>query len=313
MLPNFIMIGAAKAGTTALYWYLAEHPQVFMSPMKETNYFAYGLDEQGHPLYGDPELHRFRVRSRSEYEALFTDAGVAVAIGEVSPIYLECPQAAARIREHLPATRIICGLRDPVDRAYSDYLMYLRSRGRRFDPERDLTATSAWARPDSHWMQISRYYEALSRYFDLFPREQIRVFLFDDLKRDPLGVVQDIYRSLDVDAEFQPDLATPHNVGGLPASMKLERLLTSHRLRAVVGPLVPRRMADRVRRLRTGNLRRAPSLPAELRNELMDRFRDDIAKTSELIGRSLEHWLEPGSPPGEVPASGPTPSGAAPR
>jgi len=121
MLPNFIMIGAAKAGTTALYWYLAEHPQVFMSPMKETNYFAYGLDEQGHLLYGDPELHRFRVQSWSEYEALFTGAGDAAAIGEVSPIYLECPQAAARIRQRLPGARIVCGLREPVDRAYSDF------------------------------------------------------------------------------------------------------------------------------------------------------------------------------------------------
>ncbi len=76
-LPTFVVIGAAKAGTTALYWYLAEHPQVFMSPMKETNYFAYGLDEEGRLLYGDPELHSFRVRSVSEYEALFADAGAA--------------------------------------------------------------------------------------------------------------------------------------------------------------------------------------------------------------------------------------------
>ena len=296
MLPNFIMIGAAKAGTTALYWYLAEHPQVFMSPMKETNYFAYGLDEQGHLLYGDPELHRFRVQSWSEYEALFTGAGDAAAIGEVSPIYLECPQAAARIRERLPGARIICGLREPVDRAYSDYLMYLRSRGRRFDPEHDLTPASVWALPDSHWMQISRYHEMLSRYFDAFPREQIHIFLFDDLKLDLQGVIRDMYRFLEVDPTFEPDLETPHNVGGVPASMRLERLLTSHAIRRAAEPLIPKGVADRVRRLRTRNLRRAPSLPTELKSELMGRFREDIAKTSELTGRSLDHWLEPASP-----------------
>ena len=71
MLPTFVIIGAAKAGTTALYWYLADHPEVFMSPVKETNYFAFGLDDDGHPLYGDPELHRFPIRSLAEYEALF--------------------------------------------------------------------------------------------------------------------------------------------------------------------------------------------------------------------------------------------------
>jgi len=296
MLPNFIMIGAAKAGTTALYWYLAEHPQVFMSPMKETNYFAYGLDQQGNLLYGDPELHRFRVRSWSEYEALFARAGGAAAIGEVSPIYLECPQAAARIRGRLPSVRIICGLREPVDRAYSDYLMYLRSRGRSLEPERDLTATSEWALPDSHWMQIGRYHEMLSRYFDAFPREQIHIFLFDDLRRDPLGVIRDMYGFLGVDPTFHPDLETPHNVGGVPANMRLERILTSHRIRTIVEPLIPKGVVDRVRRVRTRNLRPAPSLPAELRNELMGHFRDDIGKTSELIGRSLEPWLEPASP-----------------
>ena len=292
MLPNFIVIGAAKAGTTALYWYLAGHPQVFMSPVKETNYFAYGLDDdEGQLLYGDPELHRFPVRWLSDYEELFADAGDAVAIGEASPIYLECPQTAARIRDLLPAARIICGLRDPVDRAYSDYLMYLRSRGRRLDAQRDLTATSAWARPDSHWMQIGRYHEQLSRYYDAFPRSQILIFLFDDLKRDPRGVMQDMYRFLDVDPAFLPDFATPHNVGGMPASMQLESFLTSGTIRTAVEPWIPKRAADWVRRVRTRNLRQAPLLPTELRRELTSHFCDDIARTSELIGRSLEDWL----------------------
>jgi hypothetical protein len=76
-LPNFIVIGAAKAGTTALHWYLAEHPQVFMTPVKETNYFAFGLDDEGRLLYGDPELHRFPIRSLEEYERSFDGAGGA--------------------------------------------------------------------------------------------------------------------------------------------------------------------------------------------------------------------------------------------
>jgi hypothetical protein len=117
MLPNFIVIGAAKAGTTALYWYLAEHPDVFMSPKKETNYFAYGRDRQGRLLYGDPEFHQFPVQSLAEYEELFDGAEGARAVGEASPIYLEAPQTAGRIRELLPQSRLICSLRHPVDRA----------------------------------------------------------------------------------------------------------------------------------------------------------------------------------------------------
>jgi hypothetical protein len=91
-LPNFVVIGAAKAGTTALYWYLSEHRAVFMSPVKETNFFAYNLDQTGKLVYGDPDVHRFPVRTLEEYQALFADAGEATAIGEASPLYLESPR-----------------------------------------------------------------------------------------------------------------------------------------------------------------------------------------------------------------------------
>jgi hypothetical protein len=146
-------------------------------------------------------------------------------------------------------------------------------------------------------MRIGRYGELLRRYYDAFPREQIHVYLFDDLKRDPLGVIREIYRFLGIDPGFAPDLETPHNVGGIPGNMGLERFLTSHRLRALVEPFVPRRLADRIRKLRTRNLRPAPALPEDLRRELVEPFRDDIRAASALIDRDLDRWLEP---PGEA-------------
>lgn len=291
--PTFAVIGAAKAGTTALYWYLAEHPQVVMSPLKETNFFAYGTDEHGKLLYGDPALHRFPVTTLDQYERLFPAEGSHVAVGEASPIYIECPQAAERIAATVPEIRIVCGLREPVDRAYSDYLMYLRSRGLRFDPDRDLTPEASWARPDSHWMRIGRYHELLAPYFDRFPRDRIHVFLFDDLKRTPARVVADVYAFVGADPGFSPDLDTPHNVGGVPSSMLVERVLTNKAVRRVVEPLVPTRTINSIRRLRTRNLEKPPALTPELRRELQAPFHDDIVKTSELIGRDLDAWLTP--------------------
>ena len=291
MLPNFIVIGAAKAGTTALYWYLAEHPAVFMSAVKETNYFAYGLDAQGHLLYGDPDVHQFPVKSPEAYERLFADVGGASAVGEASPIYLECPQSPARIADALPDVRLICTLRHPIERAYADYLMYLWRRGRRFDPDRDLSLTAVWALPDSRWMQVSRYHEQLARYYARFPRERIHVFLIDDLKRDATGTVQNVYRFLSVDPTFSPDFDTAHNVGGVPASRLVESVLTNRSLRAMVEPLIPKRAADWVRNLRTRNMRKAPPLPLDLRKQLTARFRADIVETGRLIDRSLDHWL----------------------
>jgi sulfotransferase family protein len=290
MLPNFIVIGAAKAGTTSLHWYLAEHPAVFMTTVKDPAYFAYGVDADGRLLWGNPDLHIFPIKSLREYERLFADAGNASAVGEASTTYLECPQSAARIRQLLPAVRLLCSLRHPVDRAYSDYLMYLRARGRRLDPARDLTATAVWARPDSHWMRVGRYYEQLSRYFDAFPRDQICVLLFDDLRRNPQKFVRDTYQFLDVDPAFEPDFATPHMAGGEPASLMLESLFTRG-ARSALKPWVPKGAANWLRRLRGRTMREAPRLPADLKKQLTGHFRDDITKTSELIGRSLQHWL----------------------
>jgi Sulfotransferase family len=290
-LPTFVIIGAPKAGTTALYWYLAEHPQVFMSRMKETNFFAFGLDDRNELVYGDPELHRFPVRSLAAYRDLFAGAGDAIAVGEASPIYLECPQAADRMRALVPDARIVCILREPVDRAWSDYLMYLRARDRRIDLSRDLTSSAPWAQPTSHWMRIGRYHEALSRYIRAFGRDRIDVFLFDDLREDPLRFVRRVYTAIGVDPDFEPDMHTPHNVGGMPSSRAIERLLTNKSLRRMVDPWVPRRAADLARRVRTRNLRKPPSLPPDLKRELGQHFREDIEATSRLIGRNLDHWL----------------------
>ncbi len=291
MLPNFIVVGAAKAGTTGLYWYLAEHPAVFMSRVKETNYFAYGVDPQGKLLYGDPDVHRFPITTLGEYQDLFADAGSATAIGEASPIYLECPETARRIHETIPAARILCSLRHPVERAYSDYLMYLRRRGRTFDPDRELNAQARWARPDSRWMQVSRYHDQVRRYFDLFPRDRILVLLFDDLRRNALQVVGDVYRFVGVDPAFVPDLETRHAIGGMPSSKLLEGFFTNKTIISAVQPWIPKRAANWIRRLRSRNMRQAPSLPPELKKELTAHFTDDIARTSDLIGRSLTHWL----------------------
>jgi hypothetical protein len=292
-LPNFIVIGAAKAGTTALYHYLDEHPQVFMSPVKETNYFAYALDAEGKPVCGGPDVARFRVKTLPDYERLFAGAGDAVAVGEASPLYLECPPAAHRIKQLLPHARIICSIRQPVDRAYSDYQMHLRHEGRSLDSERDLDAAAEWARPDSHWMQIGRYYDQLAPYFELFPRDRILVCLFDDLKRSPRTVMEEVYRFLGVDPTFVPDFGTPHAPGGLPVSRVLESFFTSKAIQSAVKPWIPSGAANWIKRVRRRNLQPAPRLPAKLKNQLTAQFRDDIRKTSALIGRSLDHWLQP--------------------
>jgi len=113
--PNFIIIGAGRAGTTSLYHYLRQIPQVFMSPIKETNFFAFqegvsDVEAEIRPVTGD----LFPIRRREDYLALFAEAGDAVAVGEASPLYMFSPGTAQRMKDALPKARIIAVLRDPA-------------------------------------------------------------------------------------------------------------------------------------------------------------------------------------------------------
>ena len=110
------------------------------------------------------------------------------------------------------------------------------------------------------------------------------------LQRNTLAVMQELYRLLGVDPAFVPDLETPHNVGGMPSSVLLERILTNRTIRAAVQPWMSTGAANWFRRLRTRSMRKAPSLPPALKAELRRQFHDDIRRTSDLIGRSLDHW-----------------------
>ena len=189
-LPNFIIIGAARAGTTSLYAYLSQHPQIFMSPIKETRFFAYeGPDTK--TFLGRPNPNIFPITTLEEYRALFEPAKSELAIGEASPIYLESPVAAQRIKQLLPEAKILAILRNPADRAFSDYLLALRY-GRA-----DWKVEDAFGE-DEHYVQVGFYYGKLKRYFDLFPREQIKICLHADFSRDAISVMQDIFEYLGV-------------------------------------------------------------------------------------------------------------------
>ena len=130
-LPNFIIIGVAKAGTMSLNYYLQQHPQIFMCPVKETNFFAYE-DARGGAWAGGgdpPHPARFHVKTLEAYEGLFEGVTDEIAIGEASPIYFRSPTAARRIHKRILDVKLVASLRNPADRAFSGFLMRVR-RGR---------------------------------------------------------------------------------------------------------------------------------------------------------------------------------------
>jgi Sulfotransferase family len=296
MLPNFLILGAQKSGTTALYYALSKHPQVFTSAVKEPRYFAdeaKALAAAAGPGDGETTM----TASLADYEALFAGAGGAVARGEASPAYLYDEGAPAKIAALIPEAKLIAVLRNPVERAYSNFL-YLVREGR--EPLHDFGAalaeektrrangwSTAWCYKDKGF-----YGSQLERYLRHFDREQIHCILYEAYDKDPEPEVRDVYRFLGVDEDFSQDLSVRLNVSGLPKSKGLQAVSRrSRRLKWMIDPLLPDRLRRGLLDAQNKNLSRPP-LPADVRAQLIEEYRPDVERVAELTGLDVSGWLE---------------------
>jgi sulfotransferase family protein len=283
-LPNFIIIGAYKSGTTSLYHYLRQHPQIFMSPIKEPHFFAHEIMAEMMRSAGrKPTV----IDTIEAYTALFSGVTAEKAIGEASPSYLGAPNAAKCIKEILPDVKLIAILRHPVDAFYSDHNMRIRDRrisGNGFEERfRDLVS-----RIRAGEIAGPMYYQQLKTYYDFFDPSRLKVFLYEDLVTDPKALTQDVFGFIDVDATFVPNTSERHNIGRLPRSHYLDDLLrkilrkrTTRELSSV------RNLILSIQRLNT--VRSRPISP-ELRREFMAVFEEDSEKLEKLIDRDLSGW-----------------------
>lgn len=295
-LPTFLIIGAAKAGTTALYHYLLQHPEVFMSPLKETNYFA--MTEGVPPSFSGPgsdELNRDSIYRWSDYKALFDNAGDALAIGEASPRYMFTQEAAARIQHRLPEVRLVSILRDPAERAFSHFMMRKRDGT---EPEKTLREAVAdeprrlrkgWGA--GLYALPGFYAEQLEPYFTLFAREQIRVYRYEDFVNQPGALMGDLYEFIGVDPGFMPDMSVTPNESGIIRNPLLRLLWThTHRIRRLVRPVISRDMRQQVSGYFTSRPKIRSSLSEEMHAELLSLYEDDILKLEVMLDCDLSSW-----------------------
>ena len=297
-MPNFLVIGAAKAGTTSLYSYLKEHPQIYMSPHKEPRFFA--LEEETIDFRGPGDLTRFRfVTDIESYRALFEGVSNEVAIGEASPWYLYVPKAPERIRHHIPNVKLIAILREPVERAYSNFL-HAVSEG--LEPLTDFTeAMEAEAERIRnnwsyrwHYKQKGFYSVQLKRYFEIFDRDQIRLYLYDDFITNPISLMQDIFLFLGVDSTFVPDISQKHNVSRIPRNKVIDKLFRQpNSMKSILKPFLPSRLRKQVKtNFINLNLQKKPQLLPAVRQQFIEEYREDILMLQELIQRDLSRWLK---------------------
>ena len=293
MLPNFIIIGAQKSGTTSLYHYLNQHPEVFMSPIKETHFLDYGdgkrMDGGRGRVPGPP------VTSFEQYESLFDGVCGEKAVGEATPTYIYLPDSPGLIRHHMPGAKLVAILRDPVDRAYSAFQHAVRN-GK--EPLRDFAAALAeedrrvernW-HPIFHYKTRGFYHAQLTRYGDALEEDRLRVYLYEDLRNDQLGLMRDIFGFLGVDEAFTPDTSTRYNISGVPRNRAVGTLAKR------VGGLIPalKRVVpfEARQRIKRRVFVKAPPLDPAIRRSLIHAYHDDIIELQTLLGRDLSAWLK---------------------
>jgi hypothetical protein len=282
-LPDFFVAGAPKAGTTAVHAALARHPSLYMSAVKEPKFFLTDGPPPARGGPGDVQTYREHVWRRDQYEALFDPAPPGTLRGESTPFYLYNRDAQRRIRALVPGARLIVILRDPVERAHSNWT-HLWSAG--LDPVGDFVAACAeeerriaagWA-DFWHYTALGRYGEQLEHLYTVFPREQVLVFRYRALVESPARILDQVSAFLDVPQCILTEVPR-ENVTAHPRR-SLRHLAVSRALR--ISTAVSRRDSPP----------RQP-LTWQQRQALIPRFEDDIRLLEVITGEDFSDWLQP--------------------
>ncbi|MEZ0075416.1 sulfotransferase [Planotetraspora sp. GP83] len=307
-LPDFLVIGVPKAGTTALHAALARHPGLFMSAVKEPKFFLTDGPPPAKGGPGDAETYREHVWRRDDYEALFEGAPPGTLRGESTPFYLYDLAAQRRIRETVPGAKLIVSLRDPVERAHSNWT-HLWSAGLepigdviRACAEEKRRAAAGWA-PFWHYIGLGRYGEQLRHLFTLFPREQVLLFRYRDLVDRPADTLDRICGFLGVERGLVGEVPKENVTAHPPESRRHELLSQLVRLGDRV---LGQRLTAPLERVlqREGRARRPLTWPE--RQELLSYFAADIAVLQDVTDEDFSDWLRPRERSGGLVGSRPS-------
>jgi hypothetical protein len=312
-LPNFFVVGAPKAGTTSLYNYLDQHPQIYMSPIKEPNYFASEVRPEN---FSEDLQHQIRremdalqeylgspmcekrfggmVLEWEDYLKLFQNVNREKAIGEASVCYLWSTTAAANIFSRIPDARIVMILRHPAERAFSQYLhalgMGLVRRSFREEIQTSLLHKDGKFTVLYPFLEFGLYYEQVKRYLDFFPRRNVCIYVFEEYQKQPAGVLADILRFLEVDSTVVPNTSRRHLEPQLPRSVAASSFLRKYGIWRRVKELSPPSVLKLLRSLAFRSRKSLAMAPRD-REYLVDYYREDVTKLADLLKRDLGAWL----------------------
>ncbi len=303
LLPDFVVIGAGKSGTTSLDNYLSQHPDIFMSRIKEPDFFAYETVDPSTLSGRDLDHYHRSVTTIDEYRKLFTDASAGQLKGETSNTCLSAPNAAERMKHYIPDAKLIAILRQPTNRLFSRYMHLERVNRLPSENFKDVLDRDSiwWKRKDL--IPEGYYAQNLRRFYDLFPHDNIKVLLSEDLRDDPASAMKEIFSFLGVDPSAEIDYSVEHNRSGIIKNRFYDRTIGSNSvIKKLMKRLLPEEFYFRITRsprlkkitqgINNANLKQA-TLDRELYNRITEEiYGDEIRDLEKLIGRDLSAWLE---------------------
>ena len=293
--PNFIIIGAMKAATTSLYTYLKQHPDIFMTSIKEPMFFNNFNKRNDFKLAGRKTK---KITTFKEYYKLFDNVKKEKAIGEASPTYISNNSCPGLIQNHLPNTKIIAILRQPIDRAYSN-LLHARRADREPITNFEIAFNKEEERKDKNWSPLYYYKEKgyynrqLKRYYQLFPKKNIKIILFEDLIKNPIEISQEIFKFLDVESSFIPNTKKKANVSGIPKGiigwiimkMRYYNLIPKIQFSNYLNDFI-------IKSLFNLAYKKASPIDSKIKKRLtLEFYEEDILLLEKLIEKDLQHWL----------------------
>jgi hypothetical protein len=298
-LPDFVVIGAPKAGTTALHVALARHPQLFLSRVKEPKFF---LCDGPPPTQGGPgDAHSYRewIWRRPDYERLFDDAAPGTLRGESTPLYLADSRAIDKMGQTIPNARLIAILRDPVDRAYSNWAHLWADGLETMDNfmaacgEEEKRAQAGWA-PFWRYLELGLYGRQLEHLYNVYPREQVLVLRYKWLVEEPQRTLDAVCSFLGVEEGLLHE-APAQNVGTYVPPTRTTRLLQgAMRGGASAGRMFPPQVWRKASIPLLWLIQRTPQHRPELapqdRADLIGYFAEDMALLEDLTGWDLSQW-----------------------
>ncbi len=310
-LPNFFIVGSAKSGTTSIYNYLKQHPDIFMSPIKETHHFSTDIDSSKfRPDYaanlninidswldGDQKKEIFHafVKDWDKYLKLFKNSENQKAIGEVTNSYLYSKEAAKNIQSKFPEGKIIMILRNPVERAFSHFLMDLKSgleTGSFLEAfKKDMAKSNKGWGISNVYYEIGMYYEQVKRYLTVFPQEQIKIILYDDYRNDAIKTLKEICNFLNIDSNFEFEFSKEHNKAMIPKSGAVALMMRQKGLKAFAKKIFPKSWKNIFSKIFFTN-KNLPKLSVDDRKYLIELYKEDIQKLAQLINRDLTSWVK---------------------